>query len=143
MLVVGALAVLAVAALVVVATPRQPSGPLAISATTSPMIRVLTAHREPTHAVTIARPTGRLISSFTASPHAIASGSLADVGGTAVAESAPAPDSLVLVRTDKVTYRVKWWQAPMLDAPEGTVVYDLEGRVVARVIGGELQTLVE
>lgn len=142
-LVVGACAVLAVAALVVVATPRQPSTPLAISATTSPMVRVLTADRAPTNVVALVRPTGRLVSSFTAYPHAIASGSLADVDGTAVADAEPAADATVLVRTDKVTYRVKWWQVPMLAAPEGTVVYDLDGRVVARVIGGEVQTLVE
>lgn len=142
-LLAGACAVLAVAALVIVASPQQTSGPLAISATTSPMVRVLAPDPVAARPTGLQRPTARLVSSFTAYPHAIATTTLVDVDDTEVATERPRADSSVLVRTDKVTYRVKWAQVPMLTAPDGTVVYDLDGRVVARVIGGELQTLVD
>lgn len=138
----GALAVFAVAALVVVVTPRPAAGPLSISATTSPVVRVLSPDPAPFQATLPARPTVRLVSSFTAYPHSIASASVADVDGTSVADEEPSASAAVLVRTDKVTYRLKWSQVPMLSAPDGTVVYDLDGQVVGRFIGGELQTLV-
>lgn len=148
-LIVGACAVLAVASLVVVATPRPTSNPLAITATTSPFVRAITA--APTaisagarRAPAPAQPTvGLLLSSFTAYPHAIASSEVADLDGTDVADELPDDSAMVLVRTDKVTYRVKWAQVPMLATPDGTVVFDLDGDVVARVSGGVLQRLVD
>jgi hypothetical protein len=143
-LVVGAMAVLAVAALVVVATPRPGSGPLAISATTTPFVRSVAAAVEAARPPAPPQPTvGKLIGSYTAYPHAIAASSLAAVDGAGVAEETPTPNADVLVRTDKVTYRLQWSQVPQLAAPEGTVVFDLQGDVIARVIDGELRSLVD
>ena len=142
-LIAGACAVLVVAALVVVVTPRPGSGPLAISATTTPFVRSVATAAEPARAPSPAQPTvGKLLGSYTAYPHAIASSSLAALDGAGVAEATPSGSADVLVRTDKVTYRLKWSQVPLLAVPEGTVVFDLAGDVIARVIGGELRTLV-
>ena len=75
-------------------------------------------------------------------PHAVTSGPQLDLDGTDVAEALPADDEMVFLRTEAVTYRLPWDDVALVNAPDGSVVFDTTGDVVARVAGGELVTLV-
>jgi hypothetical protein len=59
-----------------------------------------------------------------------------------VADAPPTDDELVFLRTEAVTYQLPWNEAKNLAAPDGTVVFDDDGDLVARVTGGELVSLV-
>lgn len=144
----GALAVLAVAALVIAMTPRPASSPIALSATTMAPATVRAPAATPTAAPGVT-PTARaagisaaaLLTSFAAFPHAVSSGPQLTIDGTEIAASEPADDEAVLVRTDAVTYRLPWGQVPLLDMPDGTVVFSVDGDLVAHVRGGALVIL--
>jgi hypothetical protein len=144
----GTLAVVAVAAMVVAMTPRPSAGPVALSATTTPIttraiIETPTAPTATPAAATIEIGQGAaLLTSFAAFPHAVTPGPQLDVDGTAVADAPPNDDDLVFLRTEAVTYRLPWNEAKQLVAPDGTVVFDDDGDLVARVAGGELVSLV-
>jgi hypothetical protein len=47
------------------------------------------------------------------------------------------------VRTEAVTYELRWDQVPAMSAPDGTVVFDTDGDLLAHVARGELVTLVD
>lgn len=144
----GALAVIAVAGLVVAMTPRSDSAPIALSATTvapAPMPSVAETAR---NAITVSTsrvgmPIGALMTSFAAFPHAVTSQPNLTLDGTGIARAAPDDDDVVLVRTDAVTYRMPWGQVPLLDAPDGSVVFTTDGELIALVRGGELLSLVD
>jgi hypothetical protein len=148
----GALAVLAVAGLVIAMTPRPASNPIALSATTMAPATVRSPATSPTVTPTAApgvTPTARaagipaaaLLTSFAAFPHAVSSGPQLTIDGTEIAAREPADDEAVLVRTDAVTYRLPWGQLPLLDLPDGTVVFGVDGDLVAHVRGGALVIL--
>ena len=140
----GTLAVLAVAAMVVAMTPRTSSAPVALSSTTTP----ITARAQidaPTTIGTAAPtpvPLTALTASFVAFPHAVTSGPELDVDGRQVADDEPAPDDTVYVRTEAVTYEITWAVAQQMDVPDGSVVFDADGELVARVSDGDLLSLV-
>ncbi len=147
----GALAVVAVAGLVVAMTPRAVTNPLALSATTMPPA-VVSAASVPGNgpggaapSVPTAQPAGipmgALLTSFAAFPHAVTSGPHLDLDGTGIANGEPDADDVVLVRTDAVTYRLPWGQVPLLDMPDGTVVFTVDGDLLAHVRRGELVVL--
>jgi hypothetical protein len=157
-LAVGTLAVIAVAGLVIAMSPRTSSSPVALSATTTP-VSVL---REPTAAsistataasstrvATAASsglpriPIGALLTSFSAFPHAITSGPQLTLDGTDVATRLPDDHDIVLVRTEAVTYQLPWGEVPFLGMPDGSVVFDGDGALVAHVAGGELVRLLD
>ncbi len=146
----GAIAVLAVATMVVAMTPRASGGPVALSATTTPIsVRAIvepptstTAGSSGAEAVQI-RPSMVLLTSFAAFPHAVTSGPQLDLDGTDVAHESPANDEMVFLRTEAVTYRLRWDEVPQLIVPDGSVVFDADGDVVARVSGGDLLSLVD
>ncbi len=144
----GTMAVLAVAAMVVAMTPRPSSGPVALSATTTP-ITARAVLEPPTVPVTAAPPVPievrartAMLTSFVAFPHAVTSGPELDVDGTDVAESAPAQDEIVFLRTEAVTYRLTWGEVQQMTVPDGSVVFDDNGDLVARVSDGDLVSLV-
>ncbi len=152
----GTVAVLAVAAMVVAMTPRTSSGPVALSATTTPITaRAVVEPPAATIAATVS--TGAtapaqstvdhahtmLTSSFVAFPHAVTPGPQLDVDGTEVADQAPAEDETVFVRTEAVTYQVTWDDAQQMNVPDGSVIFDDEGDLVARVSDGDLLSLVD
>ncbi len=144
----GALAVLAVAGLVIATTPQRSSNPVALSATTMApaVVRAPSAAPAAEPAVTpTARaagiPTGALLTSFAVFPHAVSSGPQLTIDGTEIADREPGPDDPVLVRTEAVTYRLPWGQVPLLAMPDGTVVFGVDGDLVAHVRGGTLVTL--
>jgi hypothetical protein len=144
----GALAVIVVAGLVIAVTPRPASNPIALSATTMPPLTVRSPATAPA-VVSAAAPTARtsgipvaaLLTSFAAFPHAVSSGPQLTIDGTDIAEREPADDVAVLVRTDAVTYRLPWGQVPLLDMPDGTVVFSLDGELIAHVRDGALVIL--
>lgn len=146
----GTLAVLAVASLVVAMTPRTSSGPVALSATTTPItVRAVVA--TPTSAATPTsvatpievRPRTAMLTSFVAFPHTVASGPDFDLDGTEVADTDPRPDDLVFLRTEAVTYRLTWSQAQEMAVSDGSVVFDTAGALVARVADGDVISLVD
>ena len=144
----GALAVLAVAGLLIAMTPRPASNPIALSATTMPpaTVRAPAVSTAAAPAVTAtARPAGisaaTLLTTFAAFPHAVSSGPQLTIDGTEIAEREPADDEVVLVRTDAVTYQLPWGQLPLLDMPDGTVVFSVDGELVAHVRGGAMVIL--
>ncbi len=149
----GTIAVLAVAAMVVAMTPRPAKGPVALSSTTTPIAvrAVVEPSPEPASPSSNQRSTVRtplaaqtaLATSFVAFPHAITPGPQLDVDGTQVAESAPAGDDTVFVRTEAVTYRLSWDLAQHMDVPDGSVIFDVDGELVARVSDGDLLSLVD
>jgi hypothetical protein len=144
----GTLAVLAVAAMVVAMTPRTSDGPVALSATTTPMAAravvepPATVTAEPAATPIEIRQRNALLTSFVAFPHTVTAGPQLDVDGTDVAETTPDDDEMVFLRTEAVTYRLPWNDARRLAVPDGSVVFDDDGELVARVTGGELVSLV-
>ncbi|MGB0113453.1 MAG: hypothetical protein WBP59_09560 [Ilumatobacteraceae bacterium] len=147
----GLFAVAAVAVAVVAMSPRPTGGTVAISATTTPMTQLATIStptlRTPTPATAV-RPTGvrsapTLLTTFTAVPHAVSTGPQLELDGVDVATDEPDADETVYVRTDDVTYRVRWGHVAELGAPDGTVVFDAAGDLIARVNGGVLLSLVD
>lgn len=147
----GTLAVLAVAAMVVAMTPRAASGPVALSSTTTP-ITVRAVVEPPETASVSSNATVRaplaagqaaLSTSFVAFPHAITPGPQLDVDGTQVADAAPSGGDTVFVRTEAVTYQLTWDLAQHMDVPDGSVIFDADGDLVARVSDGDLLSLVD
>ena len=156
-LAVGALAVVAVAGLVIAMTPRTSSSPTALSATTTPVSALrpndptavrqdATAPRVATAAasgLTASRiPIGALLTSFSAFPHAVTSGPQLTLDGTDVATRLPDDHDIVLVHTEAVTYELPWGEVPFLRMPDGSVVFDGAGALLAHVAGGRLVMLV-
>jgi hypothetical protein len=146
----GTLAVMAVALMVVAMTPRTSPGPIALSATTTPIITRATV-QAPAQAPPPARraqslqlsTTNTLLVSFSAFPHSVTRVPQLDLDGTAVADELPLADDVVLVRTEAVTYEMRWTHAQSMAAPDGSVVFDLDGELVALVEAGELVSLVD
>jgi hypothetical protein len=143
------MAVLAVAAMVVAMTPRASNGPVALSATTTP-ITARAVVEPPPSTVAPPRPAAievrertAMLTSFVAFPHAVTPGPQLDVDGTDMAEDAPADDELVFLRTEAVTYRLSWSGAKQMPVPDGSVVFDADGDLVARVTNGDLLSLVD
>ncbi|HYN33577.1 MAG TPA: hypothetical protein VES40_13205 [Ilumatobacteraceae bacterium] len=144
-LAVGALAVIAVAGLVIAMTPRTSSSPVALSATTAPIaattsVRAATAASSGLAAPRI--PIGAFLTSFSAFPHAITSGPQLTLDGTGIATRLPDDHDMVLARTEAVTYELPWGEVPFFGMPDGSVIFDATGALLAHVVGGELVTLV-
>ena len=59
-----------------------------------------------------------------------------------MAAESPADDEMVFLRTEAVTYRLSWDDAQRMNVPDGSVIFDAEGDLVARVSAGELLSLV-
>lgn len=146
----GTLAVMAVALMVVAMTPRTSTGPIALSATTMPIVTRATIQvpEQPAPPVVRAqslqlRTNDTLLASYAAFPHSVTRVPQLDLDGTAVADEMPSADEVVLVRTEAVTYEIRWIHAQTMAAPDGSVVFDLDGELVAHVADGELVNLVD
>ncbi len=83
-----------------------------------------------------------MLTSFVAFPHAVTPGPQLDVDGTEVAGEAPTDDETVFLRTEAVTYRLSWDEAQHMAVADGSVVFDADGHLVARVTDGVLLSLV-
>jgi hypothetical protein len=148
----GTMAVLAVAVMVVAITPRTSSGPVAMIATTTPIaapiitpavVKPPASTTPATPDITPVEPRTALVTSFAAFPHAVTPGPQLDLDGTAVADEFPTNDEMVFLRTAAVTYHLPWGDAQQLPVPDGSVVFDADGDLVARVSAGELLSLVD
>ncbi len=143
------MAVLAVATMVVAMTPRTADGPVALSSTTTPVtprtvaLPASTETRLSDAEAVQVRPTTALLTSFAAFPHAVTSSPQLDLDGTDVANEPPTDDEMVFLRTEAVTYRLQWDEVRQLTVPDGSVVFDAAGDLVARVSGGDLLSLVD
>ena len=143
------MAVLAVATMVVAMTPRTADGPVALSSTTTPVTPRTVAVPASTEAgpsdaeAVQVRPATALLTSFAAFPHAVTSGPQLDLDGTDVANEPPTDDEMVFLRTEAVTYQLQWDEVRQLTVPDGSVVFDAAGDLVARVSGGDLLSLVD
>lgn len=140
--------VVAFAVMVIAVTPRTSSGPVAISATTSPIgpraTAVVVESAPPVRQVGVVSASARVfVTSFTASPHAITSTPELTLDGVDIAADAPHGDDVVRVRTAAVTYELPWAMAELLDLPDGSVVFDRDGRIVAHVSRGDFLHLVD
>lgn len=138
----GTLAVLAVAGLVIAMTPRATSSPTALNATTMPpailrapatTVESSPAPVQPTSERAALVPMDALFTSFAAFPHSVAPRPQISIDGTDIAATVPTPEDDVLVHTDDVTYELPWGQVPLLDVPNGTVVFTLTGELVAHL----------
>lgn len=144
------MAVMAVALMVVAMTPRSSPGPIALSATTTSII-TRAAIEVPDRATPPVRRAQSLqlstsdtpLVSFSAFPHSVTQVQQLDLDGTAVADELPLADDVVLVRTEAVTYEMRWIHAQSMAAPDGSVVFDLDGELVAHVAAGVLVSLVD
>lgn len=147
-LAIGAVSVLAVAGLVIAMTPRATSGPIALNATTVPASPIdapatVRAASATSAGVSGSRiPIGALLTSFAAFPHAITSTPQLTIDGTDVADHVPGDADVVYVHTDAVTYRLPWGQVAYLAAPNGSVIFDADGDLLAHVSEGEVVMLV-
>ena len=147
-LAIGAVAVFAVAGLVVAMTPRGSNGPVALSSTTTPVapteppavVRTPTATSAGVSGSRI--PVGALLTSFASFPHAITSAPQLTIDGTDIADHEPGDADVVYVHTDAVTYRLPWGQVANLAAPDGSVVFDADGDLLAHVSEGDVVMLV-
>ena len=132
-------------AIVVTATPRTSSQPSALSATTLPAF-ITTPPPTPSAAVSSrSRQADQplLLASFTPIPNEIASAPQLITDQPAVADDMPESDDAVLVQTEDVTYHCTWADIQWLQMPDGSVVVDVHGDLVARVESGELIALVD
>ena len=144
----GALAVAVITAIVVTATPRPSSQPTALSATTLPPFVTSppaseTRSQAPSRiesAAKLAEP--NLLAAFTPIPNEIASAPQLARDKPDIADELPATDDAVTVQTDAVTYHCQWSEIRWLDMPDGTIIVDTSGDLVAEVTDGELVALV-
>lgn len=156
----GTLAVMLVGVLVVAVTPSTPSGPVSLSATTSPGIVTTSASATSTdiatpsatdvrtapqrQAIGVARQSIGLVS-FSAMPNAVAAAPPLTLDGRIVADRLPDDSDAVYLHTEAVTYRLDWHVVEELTTfaavPDGSVVFDDAGDVVAHVRRGELVTI--
>lgn len=139
---------MAVAVLMVAMTPRTSSGPIALSATTTPIIARAAVNAPALDTATQRTPSMQLgsselmLASFSAFPHSVTRTPQLDLDGTAIADKLPLPDDTVMVRTEAVTYEMQWHVAQSMLAPDGSVVFNDDGELLAHVAAGELITLV-
>ncbi|RLE26580.1 MAG: hypothetical protein DRJ50_00595 [Actinobacteria bacterium] len=137
----GTLAVFIVAAMVIAVTPRRSSAPIALTATTSPVFLSAGPASAPSSPVADNRQSIRL-ASFSAMPNAITSAPQFSLDGREVTAHLPSPTELILLRTEAVTYQLRWVDVPLLVVPDGSVIVDSSGDLVAHVSRGRLVLLV-
>ncbi|MET0663098.1 MAG: hypothetical protein ABWZ42_08200 [Ilumatobacteraceae bacterium] len=138
----GTLVVVMIAVLVVATTPRSSNQPSSMTATTMPAFVVTTPV-----AIVRAEPEARRppeptlqLASLVAIPNEIAAAP--QIAGTEpeAADDPPTAKQRVMVQTDDVTYHCTWAQVQVATAPfpDGAIVVDLDGALVAHVDDGEL-----
>jgi hypothetical protein len=135
----GTFAVMIVAVMIVAMTPRSSSGPVSLSATTTPAF--LSTSRASDRPAELRPVQPVRLASFVAMPHAITSAPQITLDGRDVADELPDAADLVLLWTEAVTYQLTWSDVTVLSIPDGSVVVDMDGDLVAHVSDGRLVTL--
>ncbi|MBG7604211.1 MAG: hypothetical protein IZT58_06175 [Actinobacteria bacterium] len=139
----GTLAVLMVAAMIISVTPRRSSGPLALTATTTPVLVPSSAQATPQVPNSPDAQQPFRLASFSAMPNSVASTPQFSLDGLDVTEQLPQPTELVLLRTEAVTYQLRWVDVPLFTVPDGSVIVDAHGALVAHVSRGRLVLLAD
>ncbi len=111
-----------------------------MSATTLPAFVVTdpVAIVRPDHDTKRAPTPTLLLMTLVAIPNEIASAPQFTSHDTQIAKDPPTAGQQVMVQTDEVTYHCTWADVAMLTMPDGAVVVDLDGALVAHVDDGEL-----
>ncbi len=142
-----------VVAIVVSATPSQSDAPTALSATTTPIVAFSATGLDgrksvevPSSPLTTTRHTvspadALLLIRMTAIPNEIASTPQFTEKAPAVAEQLPDSLDAVIVQTDDMTYHCTWGVVELLEMPDGTLILDDHGELVAHVDEGEFVAL--
>ncbi len=154
MLATGVAAAMLAAVMVIAVTPPRSNAPTALSATTLPPITVqlrpAAVQTEASTPVRHTQPVGIGNSTMTVesslalvgAPTALSSAPV-DHDALAVGASVPAGDERVYVFTDSHTYSVWWSQLDRLVAPDGAVVVNADGELVATFSDDQLVVLVD
>jgi hypothetical protein len=151
----GALAIMMIVAIVVSATPSQSDAPTALSATTTPIVAfsataldertsldvASSARTTPRH--TVSPADALLLIRMTAIPNEVASAPQFTRKAPDVAEQLPDSLDAVIVQTQDVTYHCTWGVVELLEMPDGTMILDDQGELVAHVDGGEFIALAQ
>jgi hypothetical protein len=143
----GVLAMMLIVAIVVTATPNQSDAPIALSATTTPRVAFTSASastetvKTPRH--TIAPATALLLVSLSATPNQVAAAPQLSAALPAVADELPESSDDVMIQTADMTYHCTWADVKLLEMPDGTMVVDEQGQLVAHVDDGEFIPLVD
>jgi hypothetical protein len=132
-----------VAAMIIAVTPRRSSGPLALTATTTPVLVPSSARATPQVPNSPDAQQSFRLASFSAMPNSVASTPQFSLDGLDVTEQLPQPTELVLLRTEAVTYRLRWVDVPLFAVPDGSVIVDAHGALVALVSRGRLVLLAD
>jgi hypothetical protein len=132
-----------VAAMIIAVTPRRSTGPLALSATTTPVLVPSSAQTTPQAPTSPDNQQSFRLASFSAMPNSVASTPQFSLDGLVVTEHLPLPTDLVLLRTEAVTYQLRWVDVPLFTVPDGSVIVDARGDLVAHVSRGRLVLLAD
>ena len=132
-----------VAAMIIAVTPRRSSAPLALTATTTPVLVPSSAQATTRASNSPDTQQSFRLASFSAMPNTIASTPQFSLDGRQVTQQLPHPTALVLLRTEAVTYQLRWVDVPLLSVPDGSVVVDAQGDLVAHVSRGRLVLLAD
>jgi hypothetical protein len=141
----GALALMLIVAIVVTATPSASNAPTALSATTNPVVAFAATSLDRSESTrhTIAPAQALVMISMSAIPNEIASAPQLSIELPAVAARLPKASETVMIQTADVTYRCTWGDVELLEMPDGTMVADDRGALVAHVDEGEVVALVD
>ena len=132
-----------IAAMIIAITPRRSSAPLALTATTTPVLVSSSAQATTRASNSPDNQQSFRLASFSAMPNTIASTPQFSLDGRQVTKQLPHPTELVLLRTEAVTYQLRWVDVPLLSVPDGSVVVDAQGDLVAHVSRGRLVLLAD
>ncbi len=139
----GTLAAVMLVAMVVALTPRPGSGPEAISATTRPASAETRRPPETAGLQLISAARAPRLASFAPIPNAVSASPVTGTGTLTVARSVPDGDDVVHVNTELVTYRVTWDDLAFLVLVEPATVLNARGELVAHIVGGEIDVVVD
>ena len=141
----SALAVMLIGAIVVTATPNSSDAPMMLSVTTNSVVSFAptSVDRPESTRHSIAPVQAPLMVSMSAIPNEIASAPQLSIEALRVAARLPKPSEAVMIQTADVTYRCTWAEVESLEMPDGIMVADDDGNIVARVVDGEIVALAE
>jgi hypothetical protein len=149
----GTTALLIVAVMVVALSPARQSAPEQVIATTLPAAiefrrpasAIATADTQPNELVGVVRRT--MIADagleLAGAPYAVSAATASDLDDFTVAVTLPADGDPVLLLTRSHAYALDWEDVFDVLAPDGSIVTDRTGRLLATWVGDELRLLVD
>ena len=129
----GAVACVALAVMLVAVLPQQAADPLAMSATTAPVVTVRVVRTD-----TTADSARAGLVAMNRIPNEVSSAGLRSIEELQPATELPDDRDPVIVLTDEFTYWVEWSALPRLILPEDSLVLHAGGDLIGRVVDGQL-----